>query len=84
MKKEDFRVVEYNGKFRVQRLFETTEGRGRKKRTATEWHYVSDHGNQPFYFRGMAVVEPMKSFKTLDVAWAMVDIIIQGYIYHHE
>ena len=82
MKREEFRVVEYNGKFRVQRLFWDTTGCGRRKKTERIWIYVSDRGLEPHYFRGIAIIELMESFKTIEAAWDMVDIIVTGEIIH--
>lgn len=82
MERTEFRIEEYNGRFRVQRLFEEESGCGRKKKITKEWRNVDEDGCRPFYFKGIAIRESMKSFKTLIAAEDMIAVIIKGKIYH--
>ena len=82
MKKSEFRIEEYDGEFRVQRLFSRTVGRGRKKKEVVKYKNVDEFGLEPFYFRGL-IRKAMGPFATLQEAENMVDVIIKGKKFHY-
>ena len=84
MRRDEFRVEEYNGEFRVQRVFTREEGKRRKKKTIWVWRNVDEYGRKPRYFRGIPVIEAMGPFEKLELAKDLIETLIKGETYHYE
>lgn len=86
LKYPDFRVVEYDGVFRIERKVITTETKWLKKHTKTEWCDIDYNGNvlRTIRMRYYNYTPPTyKTFRKLKSAFKAIEIIANGKQIHY-
>jgi len=77
MKKEDFRIIEFDGEFKIERICAT-------KSNNLHWFNINDRGiaTSKHFEYGWSNGLPMEPLGTIEAALKKVDIIVKGKIIH--